>query len=381
MLDYTKKIDLAIVCIPARFITGVIKECGEKGIKNMVIISAGFSEIGNNKLSEEVKKTAGKYDVKIIGPNCLGIINTKNKLNASFFKGIPVYNPVAFVSQSGALGVAILDKAIKIGQGFSKFVSMGNMLNTDFADIINYLNNDEETEVICLYIEGLKDGSGFLEVLKKCRKPVIVLKAGKSKAGMRAASSHTGSLAGAQAVYKGVFRQGGAIEVNTLEEMFKLAEIFEQYGKIKDKKVCILTNAGGPGVLASDACEQFGLTVPVLPMKIKKELNKVLPISWSHNNPIDVVGDAPAERYEKSLKILSNTDFYDILLCLLTPQDMTEPEKTSRAVIDFHKKHKNVFTCFMGGYSVDKSKKMLEKNGIINFEEPYDFARIFSKMF
>ncbi len=379
--DYSDSIDLVIVCIPAKFVPNIIDECGEKNIKNVVIISAGFSEVGNEELSNKVLKKTEKHDINIIGPNCLGIINTQNRMNASFFKGIPEYSPTAFVSQSGALGVAVLDEAIKKKRGFSKFISMGNMINTNFGHVINYLGKDDNTKIICLYIEGVKDGDRFLKSLKNCKKPIIVLKAGKSKAGVRAASSHTGSLAGSEKVYNGIFKQGGAIEVNNLKEMFKLAEVYEKYGRLKGNKVCILSNAGGPGVLASDACENFGMKIPLLPEKVKKKLNKFLPNNWSHNNPIDVVGDAPAERYEKSMEILEKKDFYDILLCILTPQDMTEPKKTAKALVNFKEKNKKVITCFMGGDSVIEGRKILEKNNIINFEEPFEFAEIISKIF
>lgn len=381
--EYRGSIDLAVIAIPAQFVPSVIDDCGKKGIKSVIIISSGFGEIGNNELNNELFAKCKKHNIEVLGPNCLGIINCKNKFNASFFKGIPKYDSIAFVSQSGALGVAVLDQAIKSEDGFSKFFSVGNMLNTYFYEIIQYLEHDDETDVICLYIESVKKGKELIRVLRHIKKPIIVLKAGKSESGIRAASSHTGSLAGSNKVYKGIFKQFNVLSVNTLNEMFNLAKMLKKVKIPKSKRVCIVSNAGGPGVLASDACEFFDLEVPPLPLKIKKQLSEILPSNWSHNNPIDVIGDAKSDRFKKVFKKIKNKGFYDILLCILTPQDMTEPLKTAKALIDFAKrnKDKSVFSCFMGGNSVSDSISLLKKKGILNFSEPYEFARMISKLF
>lgn len=380
--SYDEKIDLAVICIPNRFVPSALRDCGKKGIKAVIIISAGFGEVGNFELDREVLTICQEHNIEILGPNCLGVINCKNRLNASFFKGIPNFDDVAFVSQSGALGVAVLDEALKTGNGFSKFVSVGNMLNTYFYEIIQYLEEDKDTSVICLYIEGIKKGKELIRVLKHIKKPIIALKAGKTKSGEKAIATHTGSLSGSNKVYQGIFKQFKVFTVNNIKEMFTLAKLLKKMDKPKSDKVCVLTNAGGPGVLASDACEEMGLTIPAIPKRLIKKLDGVLPSNWSKNNPIDVVGDAQSERYKRVLKLLNKEKFFDILLCILTPQDMTEPVKTAKALIDYAKsnKKKKVFACFMGGESVSKARKLLEENNIINYSEPYDFARIVGKI-
>lgn len=377
--DYEGVIDLAIICIPAKAVPSVLKDCADKGVKSVIIISAGFSEAGDEELKEEVKKICEDKGIKVLGPNCLGVINTRNELNASFFKGVPEYDSIAFVSQSGALGVAVLDEIITSGQGLSKFISVGNMLNTNFSHVVKYLNEDDDTSVVCAYVEGFRKGEKFLKVMKKVKKPVIVLKAGNTKRGSEAVNTHTGSLAGSERVYRGVFKQHKVYSVDSIEQMFTLARLLKQK-KFKTRKVCILTNAGGPGVLATDACENQGLKVAKLPKKVKKRLNKILPSNWSNNNPVDVLGDAGSERYAKVLNVLKSEKFYDTLLCILTPQAMTEPEKTAKSLIKFSEKvNKKVFACFMGGDSVKTARELLKKSNIMNFNEPFEFAEVVSK--
>lgn len=380
--DYEDKVDLAVICIPAQFVPSALKDCGEKGVKAVIIISAGFGEVGNTELDTQVLKICSEYNIELLGPNCLGVINMKNKLNASFFKGVPRFDNIAFVSQSGALGVAVLDEALKTGTGFSKFVSVGNMLNTYFYEIVQYLEEDKDTEIICLYAEGVKKGRELIRVLKHVKKPVIVLKAGGTESGEKAIATHTGSLAGSNKVYKGIFKQFKVFTVDNIKEMFVLANLLRRLKKPESNNVCVVTNAGGPGVLASDACEEMNLQLPSLPNSIKKRLDDILPGNWSGRNPVDVIGDAQSDRYKKVFNTLNKTNFFDILLCVLTPQDMTEPESTAEALIKFANKNKEkrVFACFMGGESIIKARELLEKNNIVNFEEPYDFARIVSKL-
>jgi acetyl coenzyme A synthetase (ADP forming)-like protein len=381
--DYSGSIDLAIIVIPARFVSGVLKECGEKGIKSAIIISAGFGEIGKNILSREVFDVCKKYGIKILGPNCLGILNNSNNLNASFYKGRILKGGISFISQSGAIGVAILGKSINEHIGFSKFISVGNMLNTDFSDYIKYLSADKDTKVICIYMEGIKKGESFIKAVKGCKKPIIALKAGFTSTAMKAIASHTGSLAGDSKIYESIFRQFGIIKVDNLNEMFNLAKHLSKNPFPKSKNVCIVTNAGGMGVLCSDACESNGLSVAKLPKIIEKEISKVLPSHWSKSNPIDVLGDALADRYESVLNILSKKNFYGIFLFVLTPQSNTEVEKSMKALINFKPKNPKiaVFSCVVGGENVAKAIKMAEENSIINFIEPYFFAKALSKLF
>ncbi len=382
VLDYKDKIDLAIIAIPARFVPNVLEECGQKGIRSAIVISAGFGEVSNDELSHRVDTICNKYKISMLGPNCLGVINSANGYNFSFFKGVPEKGDISFVSQSGALGVAMLDKAIKNRIGMSKFVSIGNMLNTHFYEFVEYFNRDKDTKVIAAYIEGLKSGKKLIRVLGHLNKPLVVLKAGRTEKGEKAVGSHTGSLAGSNKVYKGVFKQFGVFYVDTLDELFTVSRILSKGVKSSSNRLCIVTNAGGAGVLATDSAELSGFEVVELPKEVKDKLSEILPSNWSKNNPIDIIGDAPADRYKAVFNVLSNKNFYDIVLCILTPQDMSEPLKTAEYLIEFAKKNKDkmVFSCFMGGRSVDSAINKIEKEGMFNFVEPATFARVVSKI-
>ncbi len=378
VLDIKDKIYLAVISVPAKIVPIVLKECGKKKIKSVIIISSGFSEIGNKKLEDEIKNISQKFGIRILGPNCLGIINPHKKINASFFNKMPEKGAIAFISQSGALGVAVLDWAIQNKVGLSSFVSIGNAMDVQFPELINYFEHDKKTKAICLYIESLKDGRKFMEIVSKSKKPVIVLKGGLTKAGEKAATTHTAALASIAEVYKGAFKQCGAIQVDNLHQLFEVARHFVYEKAPKGKKGLILTNAGGAGVLASDAFEKNNLEVVEIPEKVIIKLNSVLPEHWSKNNPIDVIGDATPRRYKKVLAILEKEKFYDFAFFALTPQTMTKPEEVAKLLIKFQKKTKiPCFGCFMGGDAVKKAKKILKENGILNFKEPeYGVAAI-----
>ncbi len=377
VLSYKGKIDMAVVAIPAPFVPKVVEECGEKGIKNVVVISAGFSESGKEgvKLEKKLKQVVDEYSIKLLGPNCLGVINPKRRLNASFFAGMPPAGDIAFVSQSGALAVAMLDYSIKEKIGLSKFVSVGNMLGVNFAEIIEYLNKDEDTKCICLYIESLKDGRKFLDVAKRLDKLIITLKAGKSESGSRAASSHTGALAGSAEVYSGAFKQAGIIEVNSLEKLFNVAISCAAQGRPSGNRVLIVTNAGGPGVMAADACEHLGLKVARLPRNLVSELNEKLPPHWSHNNPIDVVGDATSKRYRHVFNSI-DPSLFDSTIIIVTPQAMTDVENIVKEGLRFRRRVKKpVYFCLMGGKRVSNGIKMVKEADLVNFSEPTKVAR------
>jgi acetyl coenzyme A synthetase (ADP forming)-like protein len=380
VLDVKDEIDLAIIVVPAKIVPVVMKDCVKKGIKFVIIISAGFSEVGNKALEEEVLGIAKNAGIRILGPNCLGVIDPAQKFNATFFNKMPVRGKISFVSQSGALGVAELDWAIKKKIGLSKFISVGNIIDIDFAELINYLNEDKKTKVICLYVESLKNGTAFIEAAKKSLKPIIVLKAGTTSSGLKAAVSHTGALATDNAIYDGVFRQCRVSRVNTLYQLFEVAQAHVFGDCPKGKRALIITNAGGPGVIASDAFEKNDVEIASLPNTVLEELNKKLPLPWSHNNPVDVIGDALPERYEAVLKTVEKEKFYDFVFLILTPQTMTGPEKVAEILVEFHKRTKvPCFGCFMGGKSVDKAKSILNKNHILNFEEPEYGALVIGK--
>ncbi len=374
ILDIKEKVDLAIIVIPAKFVLRILDLCGVKGIKKVMVISAGFSETGNEELEDEVQTRAKMHGIKLIGPNCMGFINTEKDLNASFFEGMPEKGKVAFISQSGALGSAMLDWAIQRNIGLSYFFSIGNMADIDFADIIDFLQKDKKTKLIVLYMESLKDGRNFFEATKRSKKPIAVIKAGTSKAGSKAAASHTGALAGSDKIYSGVFKQAGVVRMDKIEDLLNVSKCVHM-GKIPNgKKLLILTNAGGPGVLAADSCEKYNVLLPKVSKEISNRLNKILPHNWSKNNPIDIVGDADPIRFKKTFDIVKKSS-YDMFLVLLTPQAMTEPMGTSKEVVKFSKNNKPVFSCFMGGDKIKWAVNYLEKNKIPNFQEPEEACK------
>jgi len=381
VLDIKEKIDLAVIAVPANIVPNVVKECGEKGVKAVIIISSGFSEIGNKDLENKVMVIAKAHNMKVLGPNCLGIINPYQKLNASFFNKMPLKGDIAFISQSGALGVAVLDWAIQNKVGFSSFVSVGNCADIKIPDLVEYFGEDKKTKAICIYLESLKNGKRFMEIAKKIKKPIIVLKGGLTEKGQKAATTHTAALASSAEIYKGAFKQSGVLQVDNLHQLFEVARHYACCKIPTNKRGLIITNAGGVGVLASDAFEKNGLEIVELPEKIIKNLNKVLPKHWSHSNPIDIIGDATPKRYKDVLKIIEKERFYDFVFIALTPQTMTNPEEVARIVVRFNKKTKiPCFTCFMGGDAVRKAKKILKENKILNFKEPGYGAEVIAKM-
>ena len=371
VLDIPYIVDMAIIAIPAEKVPLVLEECGKKEIKNVIVISAGFSESGNLELNEKIKEIIGKFKINLLGPNVLGIINPYKSLNASFFAGMPEKGNIAFISQSGAVGSAILDKALKQKLGISGFVSLGNMLQQDFNNFLDYFANDIRTEVIVLYIETLKQntGKGFVEICRKisCKKKIIALKAGKTDEGMAAAKTHTSGLSSPAKIYSGAFKQAGIIEAESLNELFKLSEVFSKYKKIGNK-TCIITNAGGLGVLAADSCSEAGFEITEIPEQVLLQLDKFLPSMYSRRNPLDILGDANPDRYDKVLRILNMHKVADFFIVIVSPQEMTQPMQTAEVL----SKYKNVFSFFVGGKSFDDAKKLLQNSSAINFDDVSD---------
>ncbi len=344
VLDYRKKIDLAIIAIPAKAVKKVLKECGKKGIKNIIIISAGFSEIGNAKEEKEITQIGEKYKMNILGPNCFGIANPYLKLDATFSNLNAHGGNIAFIAQSGALWsylADISDSNKKIG--FSAYISLGNMADLEFDDFIEYFSKDKKTKKIILYIEKLKDGKRFIEACKRSKKQIIAIKAGRTKAGTEATLSHTGSLATDFEIYKGIFKQAGIKSENSLSSAFgiKRSEI-----KPRGKNVAIVTNAGGAGALLTDYL-------------IEKKYNI--------NKPIDLIGTALAEDYKRAFNKLKNSGI-DSVIAVLTPQSMSQPEETAREIIKFSK-FKPIIALFLGRNSIKIAKQILEKNKIPCFTD------------
>ena len=370
------KVDLMVIVVPAAIVPTVLEEGGALGIKGAIIISAGFKEAGNFDLEKSVQDICLKYDIALIGPNCLGVINPSLKLNASFAAFTPSAGNVAFISQSGALCTAILDCATSMGIGFSKFISVGNKAVLDEAAILDYLERDDDTDVVAMYAEQLAEPERLMAKIKEMSHdakptPVVVLKSGKTSAGAGASASHTGALAGNDAAYAALFRQSGIIRANTSEELFDYIKVFST-NKVKSAaRLAIITNAGGPGVLAIDATVQNGLTVATLSEKTKEVLKAALPSEANIHNPIDVLGDAKADRFQAAIEAALSDENVDAAVIILTPQSMTEVEATAQVIIAARDKfQKPITAAFMGEELVVPGLVTLKNNKIAAYSYP-----------
>lgn len=363
-----ESVDVAIIAIPARFVPRLIDEVGDK-IKGAVVISAGFSEIGNEELEKEFLRKAREKNVRIIGPNCAGIFG----VHANFYGSFEVRvnkGGLALISQSGAFGGAALAMGNEEGIGFSAFVSYGNAGDLNESDFLMYFADDENTKAIALYIEGVKDGRKFIEALRYAtpKKPVIILKAGKSKRGSEAAQSHTGSLAGSYEIYRAAFKQFNAIEVEGMEELFDAAKTFEMYQEA-GKRIAIITNSGGPGVLATDKAEHLGLEIAKLSKDVIKKLKEFLPPQCSTKNPIDLIADADYERYRRTIEVVCEDKNVDSILVICVPPVFLPSEEIAKAIIDA-KCRKPIIVNFMAGELVKEGVELLAGKGIKNFSTP-----------
>lgn len=360
-------VDLAVIATPAKTVPYIVEECGKKEIKNVIVISAGFKETGTEgaTLEERVAESAKKYGIRLLGPNCLGIMNPEINLNATFSEIMPRRGNIAFLSQSGAFILAVILWAEKTRFGFSKIVSMGNKAVLSEADLLRFFARDEKTDVIMLYVEGIGNGREFMEVAKKVarEKPIVVMKAGKTESGAKAASSHTGSLAGSYEIYKTAFEQCGVVIAETVEELFDFSFALSKFRKAG--KVAIVTNSGGPGVMASDAVELNGLELANFKKDTIDELHKILPPSANFYNPVDILGDADTERFVKALDLVEKDENVGSIVAILAP---TAQINYSKAVDRVLTCKKPIFCCFMG---LDKSnEERLIDNKIPNFFDP-----------
>ncbi|MFH0752912.1 MAG: CoA-binding protein [archaeon] len=364
-------IDLVVIAVPAPLVLKVVKDCVKKKVKGIIIISAGFAEVGNKKLQEGIVNLVKGAKIPLIGPNCLGIINTHTNLNATFAPVSPPKGDVAFVSQSGALADSILDWAVENRYGFSKVVSYGNSADVDVNDILSYLSKDKETKAITLYIEGIKDGRRFMKVAKKCKKPIIVIKAGRTSEGLEAVSSHTGSLAGSFDVYRSAFRQSGVHFAETLQQLFDYAHILSKQPKLKENSVAIVTNGGGCGVLAADYCDMFGLKLAKPSKATFKKIEKKMHPAYSRRNPVDIVGDALPDRYEAAINAMLSDKSVHGLLVIETLQTMTKPVDNAKVIVRARKcfPKKPIVCAFMGGKFTREGKMYLGAHGVPVFKD------------
>ena len=383
--DVPAQVDLAVVVTPALSVPGVIEECVAAGVKGAIIISAGFKEIGKGgaQLEEKILRRARDAKMRIVGPNCLGVMSPITGINATFAKGMARPGNVGFISQSGALCTSVLDWSFREHVGFSAFVSIGSMLDVDWGDLLYYLGDDPHTKSIVMYMESIGNAESFLSAAREVSlsKPIIVIKAGRTDAAAKAAASHTGSLAGSDDVLDAAFRRCGVLRVDMLSHLFSMAEVLAKQPRPRGPRLTIVTNAGGPGVLATDALVEGGGQLATLSEETMNAFNDVLPRHWSHNNPIDILGDADAKRYTESVKIAVADPESDGLMVILTPQDMTNPTLTAeqmRQVVSETKKP--VLASWMGGPDVVAGVDILNRANIPTFDYPDMAARIFNYM-
>lgn len=378
-----KPADLAVVCTPARTVPQIVRQCGEAGILGLVVISAGFREAGEEgkKLESQVREAKRQFEgMRIVGPNCLGVMAPHAKLNASFADGTPRPGRIAFISQSGALCTSVLDWALQEQVGFSYFVSIGNMLDVSVGDLIDYVAGDESTEAIILYVESIDESRQFMSAARAFArdKPIVAYKAGRFEQSAKAAASHTGAMAGVDDVYQAAFDRAGIVRTFELDDMFDCAELLARHPSPRGARLAIITNAGGPGVMATDTLIERKGELANLSGDTLQQLNNVLPPAWSKGNPIDVLGDAPPQRFADALRIVLADEAVDAAVVILSPQAMTEPTEAARAVVQAAKKsRKPVLTAWMGAGRVAAGIEKLNDAGIPTYSSPEQAVRAF----
>ena len=368
--------DLVIIIVPAKLVPGVIQDCAKLAVKAVIIITAGFKEVGEEgaNLERSVMEAARTAGIRVIGPNCLGVMVPKHKLNACFGGDLPAIGGIGYVSQSGALLAAILDMANANSIGFSKLISIGNKADIDELDVIRSLGNDRDTRVIAGYLESIANGNAFVREAEKIshRKPILLMKSGGTGAGAKAASSHTGSLAGSETAYECVFERAAIIRCDSIKSQFDFAQAFANQPLPKGERVAVITNAGGPGIMAADAIEREGLTFAKPSEETLKRLAARLPPAANIHNPFDVLGDALADRYEYTLDTVLDDPNVDVALVLLTPQAMTECTKTAEAMVRVAKakRAKPVLGCFLGARKIADAVRILREGRIPQYDSP-----------
>jgi len=383
--EVPEKVDLAVICTPAKTVPGLIRDCAKAGVAGVIIISAGFKEIGPEgvKLEQQILADARAAGMRIVGPNCLGVMMPNIGFNASFAAAIARPGNVGFLSQSGALCCAVLDWSLKENVGFSCFASLGSMLDVGWGDLIYYLGDDPKTKSIVIYMETIGDARSFLSAAREVAltKPIIVIKPGRTEGAAKAAASHTGSLTGSDDVLEAAFKRCGVLRVNNISDLFYMSEVLGRQPRPKGNRLTMITNAGGPGVLATDALITTGGALAEVSKGTIEELNKFLPPSWSRNNPVDVLGDASADVYARTLEIAGRDPNSDGLLVILTPQSMTECTNTAEKLKAFgHIEGKPVLASWMGGKDVAEGEAILNAAGIPTFPYPDTAARAFTSM-
>lgn len=379
-------VELAVIAVPANIVPTVLRESGEKGVSAAIVISAGFREAGHADLEEELVRIAQEFDMALLGPNCLGVVAPPVSMNASFAKTLPKRGSVAFLSQSGALGTAILDMAATEGIGVSLFASLGNKALLDESAFLEYIGEDRKTSIVAIYAEDLREPRRLQSAVRsmaraKKPKPLIVLKSGKTEAGKRASSSHTGSIAGRSAAYDALFEESGILEAKESRELFSFARAFQNNSLPERSGIAIVTNAGGPGVLSADAISLRGRTLAALSDATRNSLRSFLPAAAGVLNPIDILGDAKNDRYARALDTVLSDDAVGSVLIILTPQSMTDVEQIAEKIVEA-KKHtkKPMVAAFLGGKLVEKGRKILRKGKVTLTDFPEEGIAMLSAL-
>ena len=378
-------VDMAVIATPAATVPGIIGECVQAGVKTAVVISAGFKEHGEAglELERQIADRIQGTGLRVVGPNCLGVMNPLIGLNATFSQQIARPGNVAFLSQSGALCTAILDWSFSEMVGFSAFVSVGSMIDVGWGDLIDYLGNDSRTQSILIYMESIGDARKFLSAAREVslNKPIIVIKAGRTEAAAKAAASHTGAMVGSDEVFDAVFRRSGVLRVNAISDIFYMSEVLAKQPRPRGPRLAILTNAGGPGVLAADGVAYQGGELAELSAETHAELNKILPPHWSNGNPVDILGDAGPDRYGQALEIVLKDPNADGVLVLTAPQGLAEPTKIAELLKPYaNTTGKPILACFMGGAEIVAANEILNRGGIPTFQFPDTATRAFTYM-
>lgn len=378
-------VDLAVIVTPAATVPGLIIECVAAGVKGAIIISAGFKETGARgaALEEQILHQARQGNLRIIGPNCLGVMSPLTGLNATFAGAMARPGHVGFISQSGALGTAVLDWSLGENVGFSAFISIGSMIDVNWGDLIDYLGSDEQTTSIVIYMETIGDARSFLSAAREVArsKPIIVMKAGRTQEAAQVATSHTGALASSQEVFDAACRRSGILTVNRIDELFAMAEALSKQPYPQGPRLTIVTNAGGPAVLATDALVSAGGSLTELAPQTLAALDQILPAHWSHRNPIDILGDADPERYAKAIELTVQDTNSDGLLIILTPQAMTDPTLTAERLTHYARSTgKTILASWMGGTTITSGNAILQRADIPTFTYPDTAAQIFNYM-
>lgn len=368
-------LDLVVISTPAPTVPSVMRQCGEKGVNSVIIITAGFGELGDegHRLQQEVLDIAHRYSIRIIGPNCLGVARPSGYLNATFGDGIIPDGSLALLSQSGAVCTAILDWAKSQDIGFSTVVSMGGAADIDFGEVLDYLATDTKTTGILMYVEGIRDARRFLSGLKAAArlKPVVLIKSGRHEAGIKAAMSHTGAMVGGDNVFNAAIARAGVVRVYSISELFSAARVLANNYEVTQDRLAIITNAGGPGVMSTDRAEDVGIKMAELSDASLHALNEVLPVHWSHANPVDILGDATSERYKQALDVCLKDDNIDGVLAILTPQAMTNPTEVAEFIIEGAKHSKKpVLAAWTGGAKVEEGRALFANSNVAHFNTP-----------